>query len=102
MTALGIHNGNSKWMREYNGRNGGVSVPVKRSLRDELNSEYSSLSMIARPLKNSRNKTEAALYKKTAAKMADIAEQLTLLDACEMGYIQPVIGGAMELNRGTE
>jgi hypothetical protein len=89
------------------------SAMLKRSLRDQstgapltlrqqLNSAYNCQSMKARGYAGSRNPKDIAARKVAVAYMADIAEQLTLLDACEMGYIQPVIGGAMELNRGTE
>jgi hypothetical protein len=96
MTALGINNPNSKWMREYNGRNGG-SIAQPPTLRQQLNSSYTAQMMKARAVRGSRKPSDVAMVKRAEAQMADISEQLTLLDAIEFGFIKPVIGGAMKL-----
>lgn len=88
MTALGINNPNSKWAREYNGRNGGVSVARPFNLRDELNKAYTAQMVKARAVRGSRNPKDVAVFKRATEQMADLSEQLTLLDACEMGVIQ--------------
>jgi predicted sugar kinase len=86
MTALGINNPNSKWMREYNGRNGGVDIkPAPVSFRSILNREWTACMVIVRPLeqKKSRTKAEIDLLKKMNARMGEIAEQLELLNLCD-------------------
>jgi hypothetical protein len=60
------------------------------TLRQELNAEYTAQMMKVRAVRNSRNPKEVAMRERAEAYMADIAEQLVLLDACEMGFIKPV------------
>jgi hypothetical protein len=97
MTALGINNPNSKWAREYNARNGGISIARPFNMRDELNKAYTAAMVKARSTKGSSDKVSRATYRRAVASMADLSEQLTLLDAIEGGYIKPVFGGAVKL-----
>jgi hypothetical protein len=87
MTHVGILNPNSKWAREYNERNGGVMIARPFSLRDELNKAYTAQMMKANSVRGSRNPKDVAMRNRALASMADLREQLTLLDACEMGFI---------------
>jgi hypothetical protein len=68
-----------------------------RTLRQELNAEYTTQMMKARGYRGSRNPKDITMLKKAEAYMAEIAEQLTLLDACEFGFIAPIIGGDVML-----
>jgi hypothetical protein len=67
------------------------------TLRQELNSSYTAQMMKARAVRGSRKPSDVAMLKRAEAQMADISEQLTLLDAIEFGFITPVVGGAMKL-----
>jgi hypothetical protein len=67
------------------------------TLRQQLNSSYTAQMMKARSVRGSRKPSDVAMLKRAEAQMADISEQLTLLDAIEFGFITPVIGGAMKL-----
>jgi hypothetical protein len=85
MTALGINNPNSKWMREYNGRNGGIAVAKPFNLRDELNRAWTACSLVTRPIEQKKGKwtkAEIELYKKMNARLGEIAEQLEVLNLC--------------------
>jgi hypothetical protein len=67
------------------------------TLRQQLNSSYTAQMMKARAVRGSRKPSDVAMFKRAEAQMADISEQLTLLDVIEFGFITPVIGGAMKL-----
>ena len=71
MTALGIHNPNSKWMREYNGRSGGISLPRPFDMRRELNAAYTAQMMKVRAVAKSRNPKDIAMRKRAEAVMAE-------------------------------
>jgi hypothetical protein len=72
------------------------------TLRQELNTAYTTYMMIARGVKGSRTVSSIVIHKHATEQMADISEQLLLLDACEMGFIKPVIGGAVQLAGGVK
>jgi hypothetical protein len=57
-------------------------------LRRELNSEYTVKMMVARGVAKSRNPKDIAMRKRAEAQMADLAEQLNILDAIE--FIQEI------------
>jgi hypothetical protein len=61
------------------------------TLRQQLNSEYMAQMMKARAVAKSRNPKDVAMRKRAESYMADLAEQLTLLDAIEFGFIVPLV-----------
>lgn len=61
------------------------------TMRQELNSAYTAQMLKARAVRHSRNPADIAMRKRAEASMTDIEEQLTLLDAIEMGLIVPLV-----------
>jgi cytochrome c556 len=61
------------------------------TLRQQLNSEYMAQMMKARAVAKSRNPKDVVIRKRAEAYMAELAEQLTLLDAIEFGFIVPLV-----------
>jgi hypothetical protein len=89
MTALGINNPNSKWMQEYNGRNGGVNVarpaPSLESQIDFLTGEIAK-----RQHEGAHGLAERLIWKR---EMLRLALYVDVLDEQA-----PDFGGAMELS----
>jgi cytochrome c556 len=67
------------------------STGAPLTLRQQLNSEYMAQMMKARAVAKSRNPKDVAMRKRAEAQMADLSEQLTLLDAIEFGFIVPLV-----------
>jgi hypothetical protein len=93
MTALGINNPNSRWMREYNGRSGGAEVarpaPSIESRIDFLTGEIAK-----RQREGAHEVAQRLIWKREMLRVelltAVLDEQL------------PTFGGDMQINWGTK
>jgi hypothetical protein len=72
------------------------------TLRQELNSSYTAQMMKARAVRGSRKPSDVAMFKRATEQMADLSEQLLLLDAIEFGLITPIVGGKMKLAKAAK
>ena len=76
----------AQFKRSQRDQTSGPALP----LRDQINAAYTARMVRVRQLKTSRKPSDVQECKRLSAYMADLAEQLVILDAIEMGYIHPV------------